>query len=315
METKTTDIIIYVFLALLTLAIIIFCIIVCVKYAGKLGEGGNSHKNYPLTPSESPDVIQVDASGIVQTKAACVGNNLQWTGTNCVCAPPFYGTYCGKEKVDNTYLQLPIENNKTNMTFTTEKINGVTSLSYNGTNLSGQSCTGICDTTVDCQGVVYDETGCYLITSNIEILPNAVIGNKFNTNGTVYVNEDSHVILDNRVILYTEEKPIKYWEDRYASNPSEFDSRGFMMFNANAPTMLNWIPSRILNDSSLVGIWSNEQFSDVKSINSPNIYIDRPKNNLYDYELTLPDYIKNSPTIYVAYVTPDNVPKLKIKYS
>ncbi len=334
-EKNTFIIIVYIFIIIMILIILGLLI--------WLGIWSSNRQNYYIPPQTQKSLVSVeniemlktvgDGNGIQQTPEACANSNTIWNSGKCVCAFPYIGPYCGRELHDPKYLEVSVENTPENVVYTSELLNGVSVLSFEDTQIptknftfnnkvtpDPQSCTGLCSSNSSCKGIIFDTKGCSLITSNLEILPNAVIKTQFQMNPTIFMNVNSHVILDNKVIFYSGPKPIKYWVPKHEVVPTIENPTGYLMLNANIPISMEWVPERVINDSRLIGIWSNTPFPNITPqsisslINNINIYIDRANSDRYNYALKLPDYILNSQIKYVVYVTKDNVQNLKNKY-
>lgn len=325
----------YIIYGIILLVIILVIIIVSLYTASVLKQTNiNVFSTIPIQPSNSLVLTEVseyikkiNATGIDQNQSTCVGNNLIYSDNKCTCAFPYFGEYCSREFHESNYYDLAID--PLLVKFTSNKLINVNDLSFseNGQTTNSmklntyiesnpQSCTGLCNNTDGCIGVIFDNKGCQLITSKIEVPDNVKINNPLESISTMFIKGGVNVILNNKIILYTGKKPIRYW------NPSpEFiplpttNNRGFIQFKANNPNKLNWIPKRIMNFSNLIGIWSIIPLNNIPSIVSTDtVYIDKGNVEFIDYELDFPNFIKNAETIYVIYVTQDKVPEIKKQY-
>lgn len=275
----------------------------------------------------------MDAAGIDQTaNNPCNTMNLTSTGNECTCTFPYFGPYCSREYHESGYVSVGTDSDMQNLSFTSENVTGITSLSYANNNtptkntnpseisVSGQSCTGVCNSDPNCKGVVYNSNGCSIITSDITLKQNFNPTNLFKENPTVFLNNRGKISIMNKVFLYSGRKPFRHWVERGENipNPQASNSNGFIALNPGIPIQLNWAPEKILNESHLVGIWSTKPINiQSPQVNDTNVYIDKlgySNTSPINYKLNLPDYIKNSPTIYVTYIPLSSIQNLKSKY-
>lgn len=261
--------------------------------------------------------------------------NLKTGISECTCKFPYFGPYCTREFHDSEYVSIATDSDIPNLSYdvSTEKLSGVNSLSYvktdeatnnimPGTKLkqSGQSCTGICNLTKNCRGVVYNNSNrtCDLITSDITLNKNIQASNLFKENPTIFLNNKGKVRVLDKVFLYSGNIPFRHWIGRHEVVPTKINPNGFVSLDIDIAIQLNWVPERIVNESHLIGIWSNNPFKNLTAeINRNDVYIDKKgylETSAVDYSLNLPPFITNSPIIYVGYINKNYLTNLRTKY-
>lgn len=305
-------------------------------------EHGNNLPNINNSASTSADIDpnsinnlgnKDNAIGIDQSmNNPCTAINLTNTDGKCTCAFPFFGPYCSREYHDSDYVSIGTDSDLQNLDYTSENVNGVSSLSYTKTNdptdgfnsqnimLSGQSCTSVCNDNPNCKGIIYNSNGCSIITSDITLKRNIDHTNLHKENPTIFLNKRGRVIVNDKVFLYSNQKPFRYWVQRgeSISNPQAKKPNGFISLDQNIPIQLTWAPQRILNESHLLGIWSTNPIN-LQKLNKQINYLYFDTKGLADtsapnYSLNLPNFITNAPLIYVMYVPKSTIQNIPHKY-
>uniref|UniRef100_A0A6C0AE76 Apple domain-containing protein n=1 Tax=viral metagenome TaxID=1070528 RepID=A0A6C0AE76_9ZZZZ len=192
----------------------------------------------------------------------------------------------------------------------------VNSLTFNPNNtVNPDSCTSLCTRTPECKGVTYNlfdgKYLCSLITSDLVMPENQDVVVNLENNLGIYINKSkAHPVFPNKVFIYTGNLPPVYWITRgdliKEIVPTYDDSRGLLNLSKGIVSSITWVPSRIINDGNLLGVWSTNKFTanqydSLRNSRDPNVYVDVPNTNSVNYALNLPDNFKESQAIWVMY--------------
>lgn len=262
-------------------------------------------ETYKPLQSSKPQIQEISKIKNL-TYLECQGSNLKWNGQYCECAFPFYGPYCLEEFFDPNFIDFgPADLQKLN--FTSEEYCDATSLSYlSDGSIDPTSCTTKCLENENCIGALYqlcdDVYRCSLITSSIEVNVSNPINKLAEYNGNIYLKKGNYPILNDQVVVYSGDKPVKYWDYGIENIPTLSNKNGFKNILKSEVVKLTWTPTKIINSSGMIGIWSTQPFnpSDFNSLlNSQNVYVDSGM-KIGEYSLNLPPQFAGQ-NLYVMY--------------
>lgn len=246
----------------------------------------------------------------ITTQNTCVGDNVKWDSVNkaCVCAVPYFGAMCDRESHDREYYALGTVTPPDALSFSSEPIVGATTLSFLPTGIRDvTSCTSRCTAAGDaCFGVVYANNSCDMITSPPILAENSDIDFSADAKPEVYLRtQRTRPVITDRVFAYSGKRMLRYWSRSHQVIPSAKDPRGVIDIWSGQVVHVNWKPTRVVNDGSMVGVWSTRPFFmqtfDSMLSGGPGIYIDHGTSDTLDYAIPFPKDFKDVTSMYVMY--------------
>ena len=258
------------------------------------------------------------------TASSCQQAGSTWLDEVCICKVPWYGPRCDRPSHDVSYYAVgTVSPNGLNLT-AVERLPGSIPLSFNGAGgaVDPLSCTGQCDQRDGCIGVHYSQGQCTLLLSNPYLNPEATITMTPEVESELYLyRQGGRPVIRDRVFGYTGLRPLRYWATTLqppmvqttipgASPAGELPAAPVIQQQVETiwhdqVRLLTQAPSRLVNDGSLVGLWSRGPFEAAAFgilINAPlaSMYVDRPESGVSDYSLELPPNLQQGP-LYVMY--------------
>lgn len=204
-------------------------------------------------------------------------------------------------QIEETYIPLGVAN-ANDLEYSTQMSN---ESDYN-------KLIDVCNATIDCNGVIYDQNHSALITSDIIIKNGANIIDVPSQN-LIFINTSkTQPIVEDKVFVFNNSKPQQFWLTPDFTPTQQNEWSGFSTLTRGQVHTINWVPTVEINASKLVGIWSINPFEakDFKIILAgpipPGTYIDDINNSgptvvPNTYALNLPPIFGNNNTIYVMY--------------
>ena len=197
--------------------------------------------------------------------------------STCNCIEPYWGSTCNRNSYDNKYIGAG-NYDPSFMVITPPNI-----LPPIMNKLL--ECTALCDTTTNCNGVVWESTSSLPINgicTMFEELTTAqfrTIPYPLGVDSTIYVNQtkESSLVYLNRVFLYSGALPLRYWlKDLVVSMFSNL-----LTVSTNIVYLLPFFPTGSVNQTFLVGVYSLIPFTinDYDTLllggDTPTTYIDQ----------------------------------------
>lgn len=204
--------------------------------------------------------------------------------SRCDCSSGYYGMYCDQQIYNSEYHKIDTDIDKLSYTY------------YDKYNVkSFEDCQALSQS-----GFIYDneELVCRLITSDVVASPQTrIIASQ---DGNLYVK--NRIIIKTKVFAFKGKIPIGYFYDRPDSTKKE--SYQFYTITVNKSKKVSYLPTTIVNDGSLIGIWSlnyftEKDFDKLLESNNSNTYVDFGLN--VKYSVVFPQTFYDASTIYVMY--------------
>ena len=239
-----------------------------------------------------------DASAF-QTSQDCnnasTENNTIWNGEKCICVPPFFGPFCGRERHDKKYFAIGT-GNPSQLKFRKIKTVTADNKSFNK-NENKKSCSWYCDNTKDCSGFIYQNNKCTLVNGSIIVPTKQTITYDHNIDPNIYIKSSNNIKFKNYIILMSNfnSLPLRWWLRN--------DERKFTAFKPNVITEVYFYPRDFRMVEQYTGIYSLVKFDTddidilIEKGNTHTTYIHE-----YGNILNVPESWRYRDKIYVVYI-------------
>jgi hypothetical protein len=252
--------------------------------------------------------IRTNAPPLGQDAVACNRSaNTIWDETQhrCVCRKPFTGDRCQYEEHDKNYYfagLVDADDVITNPGF-------ASSLSVdNLSSSSSVSCTTACNMDPTCSGVIWksstalggtDTNNCILLHDDPVIGRNQSLqGQNNEISHQLYLKEGRRPLLLDRVVLYNQPEIPRRW---YLSDYYNDGKVAYKTVYIDSPQEIGFLPSGLINDGYLVGVYSRYPLSVSKAKVIVNGHV-----KSHDWVVRTPGQALDLPTtwdkIYVVYI-------------
>lgn len=229
--------------------------------------------------------LSINGSSLTN-KYDCENQNAKWVNGKCQCNGKYFGPHCNQEIFDAKYTAIGIPEEDVNGTVI-KSIPNIMDLSFNE-----NSCTEICDRTENCNGVVFEDGYCNLLSGDI-IAPSPIYYHQ-DIQSTLYVKDTTKLKFTNNIYLgeYYFSFPTRYWLVESTNH--------YIQLKPNEISKINFYPRYIKINNSYTGIYSRQPFKLEHAndmITYPNLhvwYIHQPNTQLNlprDFQYTLPLYV------------------------
>lgn len=240
--------------------------------------------------NSSKEPAPAPAGPVQPSKQNCRGT---WKDNKCVCTFPYIGPSCDILAHDLNYIDLGITDSVSYASQCTE-FSGNLTFGNSPTEKDPNSCTAMCDKKAGCNGVVYKDGCCELITSDIVLSGDVYFDPKLNN---IFIKKTTLPIMKDRVSISNGVK--RYW----LTVPIPRDAPLVTADSGELVTLI-WgdFNNIVVSNSNLIGLWYNKPFTIAdwdRLAASGEAFVD---NNLgTNYPLSLPTYLLNEYTLYVMY--------------
>jgi len=206
-----------------------------------------------------------------------------WNTTNsnvgvCTCLVPFWGANGFRETYSDKYIAIgnPEPDDITTTIISTNIVDRL-SFPFSGKSPSSQiECTILCDGMTDCTGVIWtpppppdlgisERIGiCTLLQGDVFVNQGQNIPFSTLVDSTLYMKGDRRPKFTDRVFIYVDELPLRYWLQFRVTTP------GMEMLTAEEEFVysLQFFPLQVINDGLLTGVYSTVpmNIADVRTI-------------------------------------------------
>lgn len=172
--------------------------------------------NYGAAPSGIYSVnkkynVPEDGSHLTTKRQCENAQNATWRDNKCTCNPPFFGPSCNREKHDKKYFAVGIPD-EYNMRVTILDRNKSNGKSFNN-NGNLDSCSDRCDKHPDCNGFIYNDSLCTLLSGDVIIPEGDSISYSHDVESTLYMKNGSDLHFEGKIILAEAPTtvPSRYW--------------------------------------------------------------------------------------------------------
>ncbi|CAH6418497.1 Hypothetical protein POVN_LOCUS214, partial [uncultured virus] len=308
--------------SIILVLLVIFLIWVIYSYVTKPREPRPPIPPVPVTPVADQDVgastlgAASYQNGIgLLTENACVSSNGVWSGGSsgiaggpCLCKQPFFGPTCQRQAHDADYFGLGLVAPPGSLAYEKQAVEFDGNLSFNGEGFDDKSCTGRCDDLNNCLGVEFDGKTCALITSNPMLAADGVITVDPAIDPQIYLYRNGvRPVIKDRVFGYTGNRPLRFWATR---------SDVYSMQAGQVYPLVTPPPERLVNDGSLIGVWTMFQFGPTEFprllAGGAGVYVDRGAPSS-DYPLNLPATFAGQ-KLWVMYAKGSNLQGRRVQY-
>lgn len=192
--------------------------------------------------------------------------------SGCYCVRPYFGPSCTREAHTSTYygagtptpqdmtaLGIPSTAPQLAFAIPTVSVNG-------GAAETSLSCTAQCDAMEGCKGVIWaSQNRCDLLMTPVEVPAGRTISYSPDTDATLYLKRGIHPQFTDRVFVYTGSLPLRFW----VRSPIRTEGTQLQAIARGEVVKLNFKPTHVLNDTSLVGVFSSQPFAatDIANVN------------------------------------------------
>lgn len=210
----------------------------------------------------------------------CDSNNGLWNGPGayCACKPPMWGTNCENEAYDNTVISSGILNHITGQVEIVDVPNmppfTAQALSFTESRLEGKdphvlSCTEICETNDECNGVIYNSTT-KLCHPFKKVTVNNIRDLRWSDTkeSNIYIRKDRlhdlPIHITQYVLLYNGNLPLRsqFLNDIISSN--RISGGNLKWIRKGVVTNVNFYPRHIINRTGMEGVFSLKHFNPEK---------------------------------------------------
>lgn len=228
----------------------------------------NSGDAPPGSDGEQPHVLNASKSG---DKLTCLAAPQQrWSGMSCICAPPFWGSYCDRESYSTDFKAIgsydPAEMN----VIETLKVNRK-AFPYDPELQPIQTtCEQACRDNADCVGYYYVNDGDNMGIGSLEPTNTCkLLGSPPIYRGETYdpsVDANTYLLksktkgrplLPNSVIIYNGNLPNRFWLEK------RIETAKLKMVNIMVNTLnsINFYPGGVIDDDEHIIVYSSTHFT------------------------------------------------------
>ncbi len=160
------------------------------------------------------------------------------------------------------------------------------------------SCLAQCEDNPSCKGVVYTESGCDLIMSDVEVNSGTAIVYNSGQGYGVYIYDPDQVKCYDKVYVYKNQKPNNY---HTCKCNKDYDD-----LKKNHVEYIKFIPTNVINAGKLKGVYSTksfdaDEFDELSHCKNKNVYVDNGKCNTMEYHIEFPSCFYKHSHLYVMY--------------
>lgn len=211
--------------------------------------------------TENTQFTQPSDANAFSTPTTCnATGRSEWDtlSNKCNCIAPYWGSACHRESYSIDYLSIGLYDPSL---MTSADIGTTSPVS------DYFSCMNLCDTTTDCNGVIYkkDTQDCTLFKT-LTLTPPYNIPYKLGIDMDTYIKRleiPSSLIYTDRVFVYSAIPPLRYWLVNEYKDDDRITGDNFLTVMTGRVFQVSFYPSySISGNKTLKGVWSILPFTD-----------------------------------------------------
>ncbi len=241
----------------------------------------------------SSNIIETTNDASKLTISTCNdANNSYIRNGSCHCKAQYYGSSCHMEKHDGNFFNVgSISGNFSK--FDSSKLSRCDKKSF-----TSDSCSSRCDDLDGCIGFIYENGTCQLLTETVVLDSDKNLTFSSDSNNSLFLRSSDNINFKNKIFLaeFRMALPPRYWLTK--------QTKYYKQLDINELSKLHFVPSYVLTNEKLVGIYSIYKFTNddieilIKRGNTSKSYIHMPNT-----VLSLPtDWVACKTGIYCVYI-------------